>query len=39
MTLPPGSWTDVITGEAAGGTAGVAELLGRFPVAVLGQVS
>ncbi len=39
VTLPPGSWTDVITGETSGGTVGVAELLRGFPVAVLGRVS
>jgi len=39
VTLPPGSWTDVITGETTAGTTGLAGLLGRFPVAVLGQVS
>jgi (1->4)-alpha-D-glucan 1-alpha-D-glucosylmutase len=38
VTLPSGSWTDVIIGEVTSGTVGVAELLARFPVAVLGQV-
>jgi (1->4)-alpha-D-glucan 1-alpha-D-glucosylmutase len=45
VTLPPGRWTSVLTGEpAAGGRAGggslpvsVAGLLRRFPVAVLGR--
>jgi (1->4)-alpha-D-glucan 1-alpha-D-glucosylmutase len=40
VTLPPGAWTSVLTGEAvSGGTASVAELLRRFPVAVLGRDS
>jgi maltooligosyltrehalose synthase len=44
VELPGGTWTDVLTGDAVtsdgtGGTAsvGVASLLRRFPVAVLGS--
>jgi (1->4)-alpha-D-glucan 1-alpha-D-glucosylmutase len=37
VALPPGSWTDVITGAVTSGTVKVADLLARFPVAVLGQ--
>lgn len=40
VMLPAGSWTDVLTGRRTdGGQVSVAELLRRFPVAVLGQVS
>ncbi len=36
--LPPGPWTDVLTGAPVdGGQAAVADLLQRFPVAVLGR--
>jgi (1->4)-alpha-D-glucan 1-alpha-D-glucosylmutase len=36
VTLPPGEWTDVLTRSIhAGGPVKAAELLGRFPVAVL----
>jgi (1->4)-alpha-D-glucan 1-alpha-D-glucosylmutase len=38
VTLPDGRWTDVLTGATvSGGAIGVAELLHRFPVAVLGR--
>jgi (1->4)-alpha-D-glucan 1-alpha-D-glucosylmutase len=38
VTLPDGTWTDVLTGaEVSGGDAAVAELLDRFPVAVLAR--
>jgi (1->4)-alpha-D-glucan 1-alpha-D-glucosylmutase len=38
VALPGGSWTDVLTGEAAdGGDVSVESLLRRFPVAVLGR--
>ena len=38
VTLPGGSWADVLTGEpVAGRAASVSALLGRFPVAVLGR--
>jgi len=33
LPLPPGTWTDVLTGQAANGQ--LAELLGRYPVALL----
>ncbi|TVT50611.1 malto-oligosyltrehalose synthase, partial [Amycolatopsis rhizosphaerae] len=33
LPLPPGTWTDVLTGEPADG--GVAAMLGRYPVALL----
>jgi (1->4)-alpha-D-glucan 1-alpha-D-glucosylmutase len=40
VDLPKGDWADVLTGEKAdGGRAGVAALLRRFPVAVLGRQS
>jgi (1->4)-alpha-D-glucan 1-alpha-D-glucosylmutase len=36
LTLPPGRWTDLLTGaELGGGIAAVADLLGAFPVALL----
>ena len=36
VTLPPGRWRDVLTGDALdGGERAVAEVLGRFPVALL----
>ncbi|MGH2722041.1 MAG: hypothetical protein ACRDJO_10635, partial [Actinomycetota bacterium] len=36
VRLPPGRWTDVLTGAAReGGPAGAAGLLEAFPVAVL----
>jgi (1->4)-alpha-D-glucan 1-alpha-D-glucosylmutase len=38
VTLPGGGWVNVLTGESVdGGEAGVAALLRRFPVAVLGR--
>jgi (1->4)-alpha-D-glucan 1-alpha-D-glucosylmutase len=38
VTLPGGSWADVLTGEPlAGGEVSVSGLLRRFPVAVLGR--
>jgi (1->4)-alpha-D-glucan 1-alpha-D-glucosylmutase len=38
VALPAGTWTDVLTGDqVAGGDASVAQLLRRFPVAVLGR--
>jgi (1->4)-alpha-D-glucan 1-alpha-D-glucosylmutase len=38
VELPGGDWADVLTGDAVkGGPAPVADLLGRFPVAVLGR--
>jgi (1->4)-alpha-D-glucan 1-alpha-D-glucosylmutase len=38
VTLPGGSWADVLTGEpVTGGEVSVATLLRRFPVAVLGS--
>jgi (1->4)-alpha-D-glucan 1-alpha-D-glucosylmutase len=38
VELPAGPWTDLLTGERhSGGPAGVAALLRRFPVAVLGR--
>jgi (1->4)-alpha-D-glucan 1-alpha-D-glucosylmutase len=38
VELPRGAWTDVLTGERVdGGSVGVASLLRRFPVAVLGR--
>jgi (1->4)-alpha-D-glucan 1-alpha-D-glucosylmutase len=40
VDLPDGDWVDVLTGEKAdGGRVGVAALLRRFPVAVLGRQS
>jgi (1->4)-alpha-D-glucan 1-alpha-D-glucosylmutase len=41
LALPPGSWTDVVTGGAAvgGGETAVAGVLARFPVAVLERTS
>ena len=33
--LPPGDWRSVLTGEPASGAVPVADLLARFPVAVL----
>ncbi len=41
VELPPGTWTDVLTGERHHGAAHVrvADLLARFPVAVLGRTS
>jgi (1->4)-alpha-D-glucan 1-alpha-D-glucosylmutase len=37
--LPDGQWRDVLSGQRlAGGTQAVAEILGRFPVALLEQV-
>ena len=35
--LPPGDWRSVLTGEPASGAVPVADLLARFPVAVLAQ--
>jgi (1->4)-alpha-D-glucan 1-alpha-D-glucosylmutase len=36
VTLPPGPWTDVVTGaEVAGGPVPLGDLLGDFPVAML----
>jgi hypothetical protein len=36
VSIPDGSWTDVLTGEpVAGGSVSVETLLRRFPVAVL----
>jgi (1->4)-alpha-D-glucan 1-alpha-D-glucosylmutase len=38
VELPEGEWADMLTGDQAdGGSAGVATLLRRFPVAVLGR--
>jgi (1->4)-alpha-D-glucan 1-alpha-D-glucosylmutase len=38
VDLPRGGWADVLTGDRVdGGTASVADLLRRFPVAVLGR--
>jgi (1->4)-alpha-D-glucan 1-alpha-D-glucosylmutase len=38
VTLPPGSWRDELTGEeVAGGERPVAELLARFPVALIAR--
>jgi len=38
VTLPPGSWRDIVTGESVpGGAVPVAQLLKRFPVALLAQ--
>jgi (1->4)-alpha-D-glucan 1-alpha-D-glucosylmutase len=38
VELPAGPWTDVLTGQRVnGGQAGVAALLRRFPVAILGK--
>ncbi len=38
VALPAGTWTDVLTGDQVeGGDASVAQLLRRFPVAVLGR--
>ena len=40
VTLPPGPWTDVVTGAVvAGGPVPVGDLLGAFPVAVLEAAS
>jgi (1->4)-alpha-D-glucan 1-alpha-D-glucosylmutase len=40
VTLPPGSWRDELTGdEVAGGERPVAELLARFPVALLARLA
>jgi len=40
VDLPDGDWVDVLTGEKAdGGRVGVAALLRRFPVAILGRQS
>ncbi len=40
VTLPGGSWADVLTGEpVTGGAVSVSALLERFPVAVLGRES
>lgn len=36
ITLPAGSWTNVLTGESQqGGARNAADLLGSFPVALL----
>lgn len=35
LQLPPGRWTDVFTGEEASGEVLLAEVLRRFPVALL----
>jgi len=38
VALPDGAWIDVLTGDKVeGGPAEIGELLGRFPVAVLGR--
>jgi (1->4)-alpha-D-glucan 1-alpha-D-glucosylmutase len=37
VALPAGEWISVLTGDRAGGEVGVAELLRRFPVAVLAR--
>ena len=38
VALPAGTWTDLLTGDQVeGGDASVAQLLRRFPVAVLGR--
>jgi hypothetical protein len=38
VELPPGPWVDAVTGAAVtGGTASLASLHGRFPVALLGR--
>ena len=37
VELPPGAWTDVLAGEQHAGRVSVADLLSRFPVAVLGR--
>jgi (1->4)-alpha-D-glucan 1-alpha-D-glucosylmutase len=37
VELPPGTWTDALAGEQRAGRVSVADLLGRFPVAVLGR--
>jgi (1->4)-alpha-D-glucan 1-alpha-D-glucosylmutase len=38
LAIPPGAWRNELTGESlAGGTVAVAELLGRFPVALLSR--
>jgi (1->4)-alpha-D-glucan 1-alpha-D-glucosylmutase len=37
VQLPPGSWRSVLTGEQARGTVPAADLLARFPVAVLAR--
>ncbi len=40
VELPPGSWRDELTGEeVAGGERPVAELLARFPVALLARLA
>ena len=40
VALPPGRWRDVLTGDALdGGPAAVADVLGRFPVALLERAS
>jgi (1->4)-alpha-D-glucan 1-alpha-D-glucosylmutase len=40
VTLPPGEWTDVVTGApVAGGPVAVGDLLAGFPVAVLERAS
>jgi len=40
VTLPPGPWTDVVTGAAvAGGPVRAADLCDAFPVAVLEAAS
>jgi (1->4)-alpha-D-glucan 1-alpha-D-glucosylmutase len=35
LALPPGTWNDVLTGEERAGEVAAADLLGRFPVALL----
>ena len=35
VTLPPGSWTDAITGVERSGLVRLADLLDAFPVALL----
>ncbi len=37
LTLPQGAWRDELTGEPFEGTAALEDLLGRFPVALLGR--
>ena len=40
LELPPGNWTDQLTGRGhSGGNVAVAELLHRYPVALLARES
>ena len=40
LELPPGRWRDELTGaEVAGGTCRIADLLARFPVALLARAA